>query len=211
MAKVIQFKSKSSGRKGGIRVIGGEYRGRRLTSVKGMATRPTADRVRESIFNIIGDKISGARVLDLFAGTGAMGIEAMSRGADFALFIDNSPAAIKTIQHNIETLGIRMDMDAVILCRDIGRNLNDLQGTSEFDLIFMDPPYGKGLIEPTLAALPKTHSLRLEAIAVVEHRADEPIKDVSSFRVYDQRTYGKTMVSFFQYNIMNFIMHQRKE
>jgi 16S rRNA (guanine966-N2)-methyltransferase len=183
-----------------LRVIGGEFKGRRLFSVKGLRVRPTKDKHRESIFNMISQNLVDAMVLDLFAGTGALGIESLSRGADFAVFVDNYPTALSTISKNIQAC--HLESRAKILKWNILKNLNCLKSYT-FDLVLMDPPYNIGAVSPALLNLQQCKCLNNEALIVVEHSLDEPFPDqIKSFRLYDQRQYGKTLVSFFNFMLM---------
>jgi len=129
-----------------MRIVGGRLRGRALAAPKSQAIRPTADRLRESLFNILthayGDPITGARVLDLFAGTGALGLEAVSRGAAFALFVDDGAEARALLRQNVETLSLAAI--ARIFRRDATK-LGPAHPVEPFSLVFLDPPYGKGL------------------------------------------------------------------
>ena len=176
-----------------MRIIAGQFRGTRLQTPPGIDIRPTADRLRESIFNIIGPRIKGKRVLDLFAGTGAMGLEALSRGASHAVFIDNHPTALELIHRNISKVKIRER--ATVIRWDITRNLMCLRGHTGSDIIFMDPPYRRGLIHSTLNQLQSVET-GVRTI-VVEHAADESLDDLpDGFLLEDQRRYGKTLVSF---------------
>ncbi len=183
----------------GLRVISGRLKGKKLHSVRGLTIRPTADRLRESIFNILSYRVLNAMVLDLFAGTGALGMEALSRGAESAVFVDNNPGALSVIQRNIKSCSF--DKQAHIIKWDIKKNLNCLksEGTA-FDLVFMDPPYNQGMVKPALFNLEQTRSLEKGARIVVEHSPLEPIPDhVFMFEIADQRRYGKTLVSFLTY------------
>src|SRR5262249_8150785 len=136
-----------------MRIVGGRLRGRNLQAPKSQAIRPTADRLRESLFNILihayGDPVTGARVLDLFAGTGALGLEAMSRGAAFALFVDDGAEARALVRGNVEALGL--GGTTKIFRRD-ATQLGEAGGAVQFALAFLDPPYGKGLAERALAS-----------------------------------------------------------
>jgi 16S rRNA (guanine966-N2)-methyltransferase len=187
-----------------MRVIGGMLKKRRLGPVPGRGTRPTADRLRESIFNILGDRVRGAEVLDIFAGTGAMGIEALSRGAARAVFVDNNAAAVSAIRKNLTACGI--EALARVIRWDASRNLNCLGAeNNRFTLVFLDPPYGAGMILPSLTNLHRCGTLTRGAEIVVEHTPDEPITFPSVpngaplFSIADRRKYGKTLVSFFEY------------
>src|SRR5499433_258374 len=137
-----------------MRVVGGRLRGRNLASPSSRDIRPTADRLRESVFNILthayGDPISGARVLDLFAGTGALGIEAISRGAVFALFVDNGAEARALLRNNVEALALG---GVTKVFRRDATNLGPAHPIEPFSIAFLDPPYGKGLAEKALASL----------------------------------------------------------
>jgi 16S rRNA (guanine966-N2)-methyltransferase len=180
-----------------LRIIGGEFKGRRLFSVKGFKVRPTKDKHRESIFNMISQVLANAIVLDLFAGTGALGIEALSRGADFAVFVDSYYDALSTVSKNIHSC--QLESRAKILKWNILKNLNCLKPYI-FDLVLMDPPYNIGAVLPTLLNLQRCECLKNEALVVVEHSLDEPFTDqLKNFKLYDQRRYGKTLVSFFNF------------
>lgn len=182
-----------------IRVIGGELKGRKLVTVPGMQTRPTADRVRESIFNILGAGVRGTLVLDLFAGTGAMGIEALSRGAESVVFADNDKTALRALAKNINMCSL--ESRANIIQWDILKNLNiTCSFPPAFNLVFIDPPYNKNMIQLTLSNLCKSRCLADGARVAIEHSPREPIsaKD-QNFKISDQRRYGKTLVSFLIY------------
>jgi 16S rRNA (guanine966-N2)-methyltransferase len=182
-----------------IRIIGGELRRRRLLSVAGRHTRPSADRLKESVFNILSKRVEGAVVLDLYAGTGALGLEALSRGAAFSLFIDEFRGAVSVIERNIAACGVKNR--AKILYRSVLPDLSILRSIrSDFSLVFIDPPYAEGWIGPTLRALGRSHALSEGALIVVEHSPAEPVpEDNPPFRLADRRKYGKTLVSFLDY------------
>ena len=182
-----------------MRIISGKIRGRKIKAVPGFSTRPTSDRLRETIFNIIARQVAGSVVLDLFSGTGAFGIEAISRGAKQVCLIDNSRAAITIINQNLAICNI--SLQAKILKWDISKNLNCLRNLdTAFDLVFMDPPYAKGLVRPALINLCKSRSLLDKALIIIEHNGQETFKEpVPNFFLTDQKRYGKTLVSFFQY------------
>jgi len=185
----------------GLRIIGGALKGKRLYSVRDTSIRPTADRLRESIFNILSQRVLDAVVLDLFAGTGALGIEALSRGAGSVVFVDNRKGALSVLRKNIDSC--LLDQKANIVKWNIRQNLNCLRSKKQhFDLIFLDPPYDKNLIKPTLFNLDKSYSLKKGACIVVEHSLFEPIPtDLFVFDLLDQRKFGKTLVSFLNYLI----------
>ncbi|NJL59675.1 MAG: 16S rRNA (guanine(966)-N(2))-methyltransferase RsmD [Desulfobacteraceae bacterium] len=179
-----------------MRIISGQWRGKTLRSVKGMATRPTSDRVRESLFNILSLRIRDANVLDLFAGTGALGIEALSRGAKSAVFVDESKEALSVIRKNLEDC--RLQNNARVIRWNIALNLNCLKAyEKKFDLVFMDPPYHSGLIAPALTHLTAENCLADSACIVIEHDISETISEaICDFYLADQRKYGRTFVSF---------------
>ena len=179
-----------------LRIIGGELKGRKLVTVPGMRTRPTADRVRESIFNILDDRVRNATILDLFAGTGAMGIEALSRGAESVVFADDKPAALDTLKKNIKSCSLENRTRTIKW--NILKNLNILRTQeSVFNLVFIDPPYDKTMVQPTLSNLVRSQCLANGATVVIEHSTMEPIpENPPGFNISDQRRYGKTLVSF---------------
>ena len=176
-----------------MRIVGGRLRGRPLAAPKTQAIRPTADRLREALFNILvhrhGDPVSGARVLDLFAGTGALGLEALSRGAAFALFVDEDAEARGLIRGNIATLGL--GGVSRIFRRDATR-LGPAHPLEPFSLVFADPPYGRGLAGPALAAAREGGWLAADAIAVVEESADAAFAAPEGFAELDRRRYDDT-------------------
>jgi len=180
----------------GLRIIGGALRSRRLASVRGMSTRPSSDRLREAVFNILGPRVMDASVLDLFAGTGALGIEALSRGADRCVFIDNSVPALIVIRKNIAQCAL--EERSRVIRWDIANSLDCIQYSQPpFDLVFMDPPYGEDLIVPALSNLQRSASVAADVRIVVEHGLSNGIPPVvSGFRVTDQRRYGNSVVSF---------------
>ena len=182
-----------------MRIIGGKLKGRKLRSVKGTKIRPTADRTREAIFNIIAFQVPGATVLDLFAGTGALGIEALSRGARSAVFIDISNQSISVLRENLASLPL--ESPTKVIRWDISRNLNCLHSSAlVIDLVFMDPPYNENLITPTLGHLHTSQCLANNARIIVEHSHLDPvIPDQLPFKIAYQRKYGKTLVDFLNY------------
>lgn len=179
-----------------MRIVGGALRGRRLRPIRGRTIRPTADRVRESLFNILGDSVRGARVLDLFAGTGALGIEALSRGAASAVFLDHYRAALSAVSENLAAFGLQKQ--ARVIRWEIDRNLNCLRSLPPSDLVFMDPPYDRNLVVPTLHRLQNNDLLTPAARIIVEHSPSEAVPEtLESLTWTDQRRYGKTIISFF--------------
>jgi 16S rRNA (guanine966-N2)-methyltransferase len=185
-----------------MRIVAGRFRGTALATPKSYAIRPTSDRVRESIFNILSHGINdfgieGARVLDLFAGTGALGLEALSRGASYAHFVDDSAEARGIIRRNIEMLG---QIGTTKLYRRNATDLGYIGTLKPFNLLFVDPPYGKGLAEKGLLATIKGKWLENSAIAVVEERADADFHPPAGFSLLDRRIYGDTAIYFLRYS-----------
>jgi 16S rRNA (guanine966-N2)-methyltransferase len=154
--------------------------------------------LRESIFNILAGRVEDAVVLDLFAGTGSLGIEALSRGAATAVFVDKAPQAIKTVIRNIHTCCL--EEQSIILKRDVLRGLSFLGSVHEpFDLIFVDPPYDKGFVKRTLELLARAKSISDSASIIVEHSKREVLPEmIACFILSDQRQHGKTLVSFYR-------------
>jgi len=179
-----------------MRVIAGRLRGRRVDAPKGAATRPTYDRVRESMFAIIGPRIEGATVLDLFAGSGVLGIESVSRGAASAVFVDSDARALAVVRRNIEALGIG---GACSLRRgDAVRLIERGALGAGFDVVFVDPPYRSGLRAAVLARLGEPGALALEALVVVEHEAECELPRVfGTLELTRRERYGSTAVSFY--------------
>ena len=177
-----------------MRVVGGRLRGRTLATPSDDAIRPTSDRVREAVFNWLlhgspAAKIDGGRVIDLFAGTGALGIEALSRGAQFCLFVEEAAEARGLIRRNIEAFGLT---GATKLWRRDATDLGPAGNMTPYDVAFLDPPYGKGLGEKALAALAAGGWLVPDALCVLEERKDVVIDVPDAFEVLDQRTWGDT-------------------
>src|SRR3954466_1971579 len=173
-----------------MRVVGGRLRGRNLVSPSSREIRPTADRLRESLFNILahayGDPVDGARVLDLFAGTGALGIEAVSRGAAFALFVDNGTEARALLRANVEALGLG---GVTKVSRRDATDLGPAHPVEPFSLVFLDPPYGKGLAEKTLGSLRGGGWLRPSALLVVEESKAAAFTAPEGFVELERRAY----------------------
>lgn len=181
-----------------MRIISGTCRGRKLTTIKGVTIRPTSDRVRESVFNIIGQKVAGAEVLDLFAGTGAFGIECLSRGAKRALFVDIARGSCGIIRQNIELC--RLESLSAVLQYDASKpGLSEQISSTQFDLIFADPPYEKGFVEKVLKNRGLIQCCEAESTIILEHSLKENIPShLEKLDIHDQRQYGKTLISFFK-------------
>lgn len=182
-----------------MRVIGGNARGRRLKVPKGQAVRPTSDRVKEALFNILPHDLSGIKLLDLFAGTGNVSIEAISRGAAKAILIDSSDKSGKVIRENLRRLGFTDR--ATVRVAPVFQALRSLarQGES-FDVIFLDPPYQRNWVKACLEAIERGNLLRASGTLVVEHSAREDSgAEYGSLILKDQRKYGDTWLSFFEH------------
>ncbi len=181
-----------------MRIVAGRFRGARLAAPKDRATRPTGERVREALFDILehgiaGFDMAGIRVLDLFAGTGALGLEALSRGARFCLFIDRSAEARGLLRRNIEALQLT---GASKVWRRDATGLGQAGTLAPFDLVLLDPPYGQGLGERALEAARDGGWIAKRGIAVLEERAEAEIAVPHSFEELDRRSYGDTQLLF---------------
>ncbi len=188
-----------------MRIVGGRLRGRRLEAPGGMALRPTADRTREALFNILcqgkldwrpdrqegGNPLAGARVLDAFAGTGALGLEALSRGAGFVTFLENQAAALNACRRNIDALDAAAQTE--LLRGDV---LRPPKAVAPCELVLMDPPYNQDLAPPALAALQRAGWLAPRALATVELMAQEPFTPPAGFETLEERKYGKARLVF---------------
>lgn len=188
-----------------MRIVGGRLRGRRLEAPGGTTLRPTADRTREALFNILcqgkldwrpnrpegGNPLAGARVLDAFAGTGALGLEALSRGAGFVTFMENQAPALNACRHNIDALDAAAQTE--LLRGDV---LRPPPATGPCELVLMDPPYNQDLAPPALAALRAAGWLAPGALATVELMASEPLTPPAGFETLDERKYGKARLVF---------------
>jgi 16S rRNA (guanine966-N2)-methyltransferase len=183
-----------------VRIVGGEFRGRTLATPKSSDIRPTVDRTRESLFNIIGhvypDALDGTRVIDLFAGTGAVGLEAMSRGCRQALFVENGIEGRGLLWENIDALGLHGR--ARILRRD-ATQLGQPGTMEPFQFLFADPPYGQGFGEKALMAAHAGRWLSPGALVILEERADVTLAVDPVFRPLESRIFGDTRMEFFRY------------
>lgn len=182
-----------------LRVISGSAKGHKLKTINGTATRPTTDRVKESVFNIISGFIVGKRVLDLYSGTGSLGIEALSRGAEFAIFVDNSRECLVTIKQNLSHT--RLSEKASIMPTNVFSVLDNLSKENrKFDIIFLDPPYNKGLVEETLKCLVESDIIEREGMVIAEHDYKENVpQEVEFLKRFRYQKYGDTIVSFYGY------------
>jgi 16S rRNA (guanine966-N2)-methyltransferase len=186
-----------------LRIVSGEFRGKALVAPKGQATRPTSDRARQAVFNILehapwSPGVRGRRVIDLFAGSGALGFEALSRGADFCLFVETDEAARGAIRDNVDAMGL---FGRTRVHRRDATQLGVRPGADgpAFDLAFLDPPYAKGLGEVALARLAEGGWLADGAIVVLERGVSEAPFAVAGFDALDARDYGAARVHFLRY------------
>lgn len=177
-----------------MRVITGSARGRRLKELEGMETRPTTDRVKEGLFSALQFDIEGRRVLDLFAGTGQLGIECLSRGAASAVFVDRRPDAVKLIKENLKVCDLT-DRARVVA----GDSMEFLKATREkYDLVFLDPPYQAGLLEGAIAHIARHDLLNAHGIMVAEHPVDAALPTLSApYRMGRTYRYGKIAVTLY--------------
>ncbi|WP_319411192.1 16S rRNA (guanine(966)-N(2))-methyltransferase RsmD [uncultured Cohaesibacter sp.] len=183
-----------------MRIVGGRNKGKQLATPKSQAIRPTTDRVRETLFNILAHShdnvVEGARVLDLFAGTGALGCEALSRGAKTALFVEDGVEGRGLIRSNMEMLGL--NGVAKIFRRDATK-LGDVGTMEPFTLVFMDPPYNRGLGEQALASAARGGWLVPDALIVWEEDAKAELDIPTGFSLLDERGYGDTKLTFLSF------------
>jgi 16S rRNA (guanine966-N2)-methyltransferase len=183
-----------------LRIVSGGLRGRNLITPEGQGTRPTSDRARQAVFNILehaawAPELQGKRVMDLFAGSGALGFEAISRGAAFCLFVETDEAARGAIRENIDALGL---FGATRIHRRDATDLGQRPASAgdPFDLAFLDPPYRQSLAERALAGLAEGGWLKPGALVMVERGSDEPELSAPGYTVLDARDYGAARVSF---------------
>ncbi len=188
-----------------MRIVSGKFKGQEIFSPpKSIELRPTSDRVREAVFDVLRFDIVGATFLDLFAGSGAVGIEAISEGASFAVFVEKNPVAIRTINANIKKFGIE---DATLIIKDdvlrllTKQKMPETFGNVKFNMIFLDPPYASKLATQALLALTEFDALEEQAIIVAEHEKKEALRDEYSghflLKRFKEKIYGKIVVSYF--------------
>ena len=180
-----------------MRVITGIYKGRKLWSTEGMDIRPTSDMVKESLFNILGVEVQESDFLDLFGGTGGVGIEAISRGAKHVVFIDNSIKSINVLRKNLQALNIKDSIE--VFNTDYRTAINKLYTNGRlFDIVFVDPPYNTGIAQNVLEQISENIILKDNGIIVVEHDLKDPMPDkVGCLNKYRDKQYGSTMLSFY--------------
>jgi 16S rRNA (guanine966-N2)-methyltransferase len=183
-----------------MRIIAGEYRGRRLASVKGADIRYTADRVKKSLFSILRDVVHGVRFLDLYAGSGNIGIEAISRGAESVAFVDVNPACAKTISANLARCKLSPRPPRIMLLNmEMSRAMEYFRRRSiQFDAIFLDPPYRAGLVEKALQEISACSILSNDGVIIAEHDAKEDVPErTGTLEMTRQKRYGTTLLSFY--------------
>ena len=181
-----------------MRVISGKARGLKLNTPKNDDVRPTTDRVKESLFNMINSYIMDSDILDLFAGTGSLGIECLSRGANQCIFVDNSKESINIVKSNIKKA--RVENESIVLNLDFKSAINSLSSKNkQFDVIFMDPPYYKNMFSDALSAVDNNNLLKEDGIIVVEHDTVDKFPD-NMGRLYKSREkkYGNTTLTFYK-------------
>jgi 16S rRNA (guanine966-N2)-methyltransferase len=181
-----------------MRVIAGIYKGRRLKTLEGLSVRPTSDRMRETLFNIFAPRIEGARFADICAGSGAIGIEALSRGAKHVTFIESSLKAARIISENLRNCGIRRE-DYSVINRDVIRALKNLASKkTQFDIIYFDPPYDSDIYAPVMWQIAKNDLLAEDGVVIVEHRRQTPLlPNYDQLRPYRQVAQGESLLTFF--------------
>jgi len=180
-----------------MRVIAGTYKGRRLKTLEGFSVRPTSDRLRETLFNILAPRIEGTRFADICAGSGAIGIEALSRGAGEVIFIESSLKSARIISENLRNCGIRENYR--VINRDALRTLKHFASEkAQFDIIYFDPPYGSDLYTPVMWSIAKNDLLAEDGVVIVEHRRQTPLApNYDRLRPYRQVTQGESILTFF--------------
>jgi 16S rRNA (guanine966-N2)-methyltransferase len=182
-----------------LRIIAGKLKGKKLYPLKGLKIRPTSDRLKEALFNILAPRLPQAVVLDLFAGTGALGLEALSRGARTVVFIDNHAKALLQIKKNIVLCGV--ENDTKMIKWNPVKSLNCLKTLGfSFNLVMMDPPYDMDTLRPVFVNLEKSDCLQQDAKIIVEHHHAVRIPEMGCFIFEETRKYGNSQISFFNYS-----------
>ena len=181
-----------------MKIIGGEFGGRRLKTLKSIKMRPTPMRVKEALFNILGNRVVGSSFLDLYAGSGQIGIEALSRGAEEVIFVDNHPSAVRLIRTNLGFL--HPEKSLKIPRNNVLKAISNLsRGKKRFDIIFLDPPYESRLVKNTLQALAKSDILKTPTLVIAEHHKSLDLdKEIGSLERVRQERYGDTVLTFYQ-------------
>lgn len=181
-----------------MRITSGSFKSRLIKAPRGI--RPTLDSVRKAIFDILGEHIAGANVLDLYAGSGALGIEALSRGASSCVFVDNNRSSIKAIKNNLDALGLSCYEDIVIVACDVFKAIRVFsKSENRFDLIFLDPPYHRSLTKKSLFLLGNYDILTKSGVVIAEHsKHDEVQNSVGKLKLFRSVRYGDTQISFYR-------------
>lgn len=180
-----------------LRVISGKVRGLKLDTPKNDDVRPTTDRVKESLFNIINSYIMDSRVLDLFAGTGSLGIECLSRGASKCVFVDVSKESIKIVNSNIKKA--RVENESVVINADFKEAIKRLEGKEKFDVIFMDPPYYKDMFVKALESVDNANLLDEDGIIMIEHDTKDSFPETIGRLIQSKsKKYGNTTLTFYK-------------
>lgn len=178
-----------------MRVVAGAAKGRKLQTIEGFSTRPTTDRIKETLFNIIAFDLPECNFLDLFSGSGAIGIEALSRGATQAVFVDHNPQCQQVVQENLTHT--KLDKQARVLGLEVPKALEQLSKEGAvFDIIFLDPPYESGLTEPALLQIVKGKLLKKDGYIIVERAAQIPLSFIPGLRVLREKKYRTTVMTF---------------
>jgi 16S rRNA (guanine966-N2)-methyltransferase len=180
-----------------MRIIAGVFKGRRLVTPRGATTRPTADQVRIALMDTLGPRLPDAHVLDLFAGSGSVGLEALSRGAAHATFVERDPRAVEALDENIRTLGVVSR--AIVARGDVARQLGRLATGGRFEIVFLDPPYALDLGEQALAALGAGGLVAPDGVVVAQHFTKRPpAAEYGALRAFRTRRFGETTLTFFR-------------
>jgi 16S rRNA (guanine966-N2)-methyltransferase len=181
-----------------MRIIAGAFKGRRLATPRGATTRPTADQVRIALMDTLGPRLPDARVLDLFAGSGSVGLEALSRGAAHATFVERDPRAVEALAENIRTLDV--ESRALVVRGDVTRQLGRLATDGRrFEIVFLDPPYTLDLAGPALAALGPGELVAADGVVVAQHFTKRPpAAEYGALRAFRTRRFGETTLTFFR-------------
>lgn len=181
-----------------MRIIGGEFRSRLIAMPKGVELRPTQDRVREAVFNILGG-IEDKNVLELFAGTGAIGIEAISRGARYAVFVDNNSRCLDTIKSNLESLDVPENTYNIIKANALSIFPRLKKEDERYDLVFLDPPYHKGMAKKCLINIDYYDILSQSGLVIIEHFRKDPLAaSLENLVMEKERRYGDTIITIFR-------------
>lgn len=182
-----------------MRIIGGEYRSRLISMPKGVDIRPTQDKVRQAIFNVLGNNVAGANVLELFAGSGAFGIEAISRGAKYVTFVDNNSICIRTIRQNLGSLAVPEDKYELVWANALSVFPRMEKEGNRYDLIFLDPPYYKNIARKCLSNIDAYDILSPNCLVVIEHfKKDSLALDLNNLVFEKEKQYGDTLISIFR-------------